>query len=105
MRRKNQEMIIPSISNKELQILLFDNVASVFASANCGEGGWGAKGNDCAHHLTFQFHYLLTRNNNTGLTYFGSLRIKLIINIIHKSILLLKNQKIKKIKVRTSLVA
>lgn len=47
MRRKNQEMIIPSISNKELQILIFYNVASVFASANCGEGGWGAKGNDC----------------------------------------------------------
>lgn len=40
-------MIIPSISNKELQILIFYNVASVFASANCGEGGWGAKGNDC----------------------------------------------------------
>lgn len=58
-----------------------------------------------AHHLTFQFHYLLTRNDNTGLTYFGSLKIKFIINVIHESILLLKNQKIKKIKVRTSLVA
>ena len=81
-------MIISSISNKELQILLFYNVASVFASANFGEAGWGAKGNDCAHHLTFQLHYLLTRNNNTGLTYFGSLKIKLTITTIHESILL-----------------
>ena len=74
-------MIIPLISNKELQILLFYNVAFVFASANC-DGG--AKGKDCAHHLTFQFHYLLTGNNNTGLTYFGSLKIHLIINVINE---------------------
>lgn len=59
----------------------------------------GAKGKDCAHHLTFQFHYLLTGNNNTGLTYFGSLKIRLIINITNESILLFKNQDTKKIKV------